>query len=115
MPASTGYGEPIQRLFKFKDGERIVAAASLDPRVVGQIGRTEGEVPPTHAVAVTTRRLQPALRPRAVRRAEHTQPVGGSRGSGEGAEVVGVSVVQGSEMLIAATARRARCSARSTR
>ena len=26
VPASTGYGEPIQKLFKFKDGERIVGA-----------------------------------------------------------------------------------------
>ena len=33
VPASTGYGEPIQRLFKFRDGERVVAAFSLDPRV----------------------------------------------------------------------------------
>ena len=30
VPASTGYGEPIQSLFKFKDGERVVAA--LEPR-----------------------------------------------------------------------------------
>src|SRR4051812_47855991 len=37
VPASTGYGEPIQRLFKLKDGERIVAALSLDPRVVGEV------------------------------------------------------------------------------
>ena len=37
VPASTGYGEPIQRLFKLKDGERIVAALSLDPRVAGEI------------------------------------------------------------------------------
>ena len=37
VPASTGYGEPIQRLFKFKDGERVVAALSLDPRVAGAI------------------------------------------------------------------------------
>ena len=29
---STGYGEPVQKLFKFADGERIVAALSLDPR-----------------------------------------------------------------------------------
>jgi DNA gyrase subunit A len=36
-PASTGYGEPVQSLFKFKDGERVVAAASLDPRVAGDI------------------------------------------------------------------------------
>src|SRR6185369_9374931 len=33
VPASTGYGEPIQKQFKLKDGERIVAAMSLDPRV----------------------------------------------------------------------------------
>src|SRR6516225_5339459 len=37
IPASTGYGEPIQRLFKLKDGERIVAAFSLDPRAAGEI------------------------------------------------------------------------------
>src|SRR5207249_4070537 len=37
VPASTGYGEPIQRLFKLKDGERIVSALGLDPRVAGAI------------------------------------------------------------------------------
>jgi DNA gyrase subunit A len=37
VPASTGYGEPIQRLFKLKDGEKIVAAMSLDARVAGEI------------------------------------------------------------------------------
>ena len=33
VPASTGYGEPVQKLFKFGDGERVVTALSLDPRV----------------------------------------------------------------------------------
>jgi DNA gyrase subunit A len=37
VPASTGYGEPIQRLFKLKDRERVVAALSLDPRAAGDI------------------------------------------------------------------------------
>ena len=37
VPASTGYGEPIQRLFKLKDGEKIVAAMSLDARAAGDI------------------------------------------------------------------------------
>lgn len=32
VPASTGHGEPIQKLFKLKDGETIVAALSFDPR-----------------------------------------------------------------------------------
>src|SRR6185369_9413766 len=30
VPASTGYGEPIQSLFKLKDGEKVVASLSLD-------------------------------------------------------------------------------------
>ena len=41
VPASTGYGEPIQKLFKLKDGEKIVAAFSLDPRAIGDIGKSE--------------------------------------------------------------------------
>ncbi|GJL54599.1 MAG: DNA topoisomerase (ATP-hydrolyzing) [Nitrospirales bacterium] len=32
-PARSGYGDPAQKLFKFKDGERIIAALSLDPRI----------------------------------------------------------------------------------
>jgi DNA gyrase subunit A len=33
VPASTGYGDPVQKLFKFDDGERIVGAVSLDKRL----------------------------------------------------------------------------------
>ena len=43
VPASTGYGEPIQRLFKLKDGERVVAAMSLDPRAAGDIAPRRSE------------------------------------------------------------------------
>ncbi|WP_454064128.1 DNA gyrase/topoisomerase IV subunit A [Candidatus Nitrospira salsa] len=32
-PARSGYGDPAQKLFKFKDGERIIGALSLDPRM----------------------------------------------------------------------------------
>ena len=35
VPATTGYGEPIQKLFKLKDGERVIAAVqSTDDRVL---------------------------------------------------------------------------------
>ena len=34
LPPTAGYGEPIQKHFNFKDGERVVGAASLDPRLV---------------------------------------------------------------------------------
>jgi DNA gyrase subunit A len=54
VPASTGYGEPMQKLFKLRDGERVIAAVSLDPRVAGESTRKEGEAPPVHAVAVTS-------------------------------------------------------------
>ncbi|HYS10114.1 MAG TPA: DNA gyrase C-terminal beta-propeller domain-containing protein, partial [Myxococcales bacterium] len=33
VPASTGYGDPVQKLFKFDDNERVVGALSLDKRV----------------------------------------------------------------------------------
>ncbi|HVZ88108.1 MAG TPA: DNA topoisomerase IV subunit A [Polyangia bacterium] len=29
VPASTGYGEPVQKLFNFRDGERVVGALSM--------------------------------------------------------------------------------------
>ncbi|MFI5181341.1 MAG: DNA topoisomerase (ATP-hydrolyzing) subunit A [Thermoanaerobaculia bacterium] len=38
IPPSTGYGEPVQKLFRFGDGERVVAALSLDPRVTAPKG-----------------------------------------------------------------------------
>jgi DNA gyrase subunit A len=34
VPASTGYGEPVQKLFNFKDGERVVGAMVLSERVL---------------------------------------------------------------------------------
>ena len=37
IPASTGFGDPIQKLFKLKDGEKIVAALSFDSRTIGDI------------------------------------------------------------------------------
>ena len=37
IPASTGFGEPVQKLFKLKDGEKIVSVLSFDPRVIGNI------------------------------------------------------------------------------
>jgi DNA gyrase subunit A len=36
VPASTGYGDPVQKFFKLGDGERMVAMLSFDPRVLGQ-------------------------------------------------------------------------------
>jgi DNA gyrase subunit A len=103
VPASTGYGEPIQKLFKFKDGERVIAALSLDPRVTPKIAVVkEGEAPPVHAIAVTSDgyslrfALDGFVEPstRAGRRYAK---------AGDGVEVVGVSKITGGEIVIAAT------------
>jgi len=56
VPASTGYGEPIQKLFKLKDNEIIINAFSLDPKVVGGSikPKKEGDEPDVHAIAATS-------------------------------------------------------------
>ena len=91
VPASTGYGEPIQKPVQVPDGERVVAAFSLDPRVTPGITPTkEGDVPRDPRGGRDQRRLQPAVRPRGVRRAEHAgrpplrAAVGGRRGRRRG-------------------------------
>ncbi len=103
IPASTGYGEPIQRFFKLKDGERVVAALSLDPRVAGAIEpKKEGAEPRVQGLAVASDgyslrfSLQPFAEPstRAGRRYAKAGPKG---------ELIGVARVSGDEIVIAAT------------
>jgi DNA gyrase subunit A len=103
VPASTGYGEPVQKLFKLRDGERVIAALSLDPRVIGTIAaRKEGAVPPVHALAVTSDGyslrfgLEPFVEPSTRAGRRYARPAGG-------AEVVGVVRITGDEVIIAAT------------
>jgi DNA gyrase subunit A len=103
LPASTGYGEPIQRFFKLRDGERIVAALSLDPRVSGVVApKREGDVPPVHGLAVTSDgyslrfSLEPFVEPSTRAGRRYARPA-------EGAEIVGVSAISGDETVIAVT------------
>ncbi len=66
IPLSTGYGDPVQKLFKMADGERIVGAMSFDPRILEVKEAKEGAEPePPFAVAVTRKGqvLQFSLRP----------------------------------------------------
>jgi DNA gyrase subunit A len=113
VPASTGYGEPVQSLFKFKDNERVVAAFSLDPRAIGDIGRASSDddpppadaevpVPPVHGLAVTSDGY--SLRFSLANVAEPSTRAGRRYARpADGAEVVGVSVVTGDETVIAVT------------
>ena len=57
VPATTGYGEPVQRHFQFADGERVVGMQSFDPRnLLAPLpeGDEEGEEPAhPHGVALS--------------------------------------------------------------
>lgn len=58
IPASAGYGDPVQKLFKLADGERMTTVQSFDPRVLDVPAPEPGEEPvEPFAVAVTARGL----------------------------------------------------------
>ena len=106
IPASTGYGDPLQKLFKFDDGERVVGALSFDPRFQ-EFGEEEefyedGSPVEPYALAVTRQGF--ALR---FPLFGHKEP---SNRNGrkfsrlkEGDEVVTVFATQGFEYVVAAT------------
>jgi DNA gyrase subunit A len=57
VPQSTGYGDPIQKMFKFGDGEQVIGACSFDPRIIDMPDEEyvldDGSPAPPYAVAVT--------------------------------------------------------------
>jgi len=109
VPASTGYGEPIQKQFKLKDGEKIVGAMTLDPRVVGVItprnagASAPADAAPVHAVAVSADgyalrfNLDGFVEPSTRAGRRYARP-------SKDSEIVGVARLAGGEILIAATA-----------
>lgn len=107
VPASTGFGEPIQKLFKMKDGEKIIAAMSFDPRVVnGSIyedPKHPDYYPEVHALAATSNGF--ALRFGLFPFAE-TSTRSGRRYArvAAGAEIVDVVAIHGSEVILAVSA-----------
>jgi DNA gyrase subunit A len=114
VPASTGHGEPIQRLFKLRDGERVIAAISLDSRVISEIAAQKiGTEPTNHAIAVSTDgyalrfSLEPFAEPSTRGGRRFARPA-------QGTEIVGVATIQRGAVIIAATrqARATLCNAR---
>jgi DNA gyrase subunit A len=92
VPPSAGYGDPVQKLFKFRDGERVVSALSLDPR----LGRVE------NLVAVTRRGmgLRFALDPH---RELSTRAGRKFAKTGEGDEIVAVAPAEEADFVCVAT------------
>jgi DNA gyrase subunit A len=62
VPATTGYGVPVQTLFKLDDGERIVAMMGFDPRFFEVPPATEGATEPEEPYAVAVSRQGNTLR-----------------------------------------------------
>jgi len=104
IPPSRGFGDPIQRLCRFRDGERIIAAVSLDARITPAIAapKGNGDEPPRHAVAVNTSGygLRFSLEPFAEVSTKAGRKFARVR---EGEEIAGVEVIDGSEILCCAT------------
>lgn len=101
-PSPRGFGDPIQRFFRFKDGERVVAAFSLDSRAIGDVGsEKESEyIPEVHGLAVASSGygLRFALHPFA----EASTKVGRRFARVKaGEEIVGVKLIGGEEVVIA--------------
>ncbi len=108
IPATTGYGEPIQKLFKMKDGEHVIAMYSLDPRSSGEIAEDPSNpeyAPPTHAIAASSNGyalrfgLHTFVEPSTRAGRKYARPAKGSR-------MVRVEKIHGDETIIAASRQR---------
>jgi DNA gyrase subunit A len=110
IPATTGYGEPIQKLFKLKDGERIVAAVSLDERILPPKSTAVDEkkpdaAPKLHGIAVTTDGYSLRFGLDNFREVSTKAGRRFARPAGD-AEVTAAAVVGGTETVIAASQNR---------
>lgn len=106
IPQSTGFGEPIQKLFKMKDGDRIVAAISFDERMISDYAEPPADsdyCAEAHGFAATSAGF--ALRFGLESFAEPSTRSGRKYARvAAGSEVVGVEVVSGTEVILAVTA-----------
>jgi DNA gyrase subunit A len=110
IPATTGYGEPIQKLFKLKDGEKIIAAISMDDRILTAKATAVDEkrpdaAPKVHGLAVSSdgyaiRFGLDMYREVSTRSGRRFARVA------EGAEMAFAGIVTGKETIIAASRER---------
>ncbi|MEM7575991.1 MAG: DNA topoisomerase (ATP-hydrolyzing) [Planctomycetota bacterium] len=105
VPASTGYGEPIHKLFKLKDGERIVAVMSFDKRIIPASDLAEDPkkpelCPTTHGFAASSDGY--ALRFGLASFVEVSTRAGRKFGRpSKGQSIVGFTPVHGAEKILA--------------
>jgi DNA gyrase subunit A len=110
IPATTGYGEPIQKLFKLKDGEKIVAAVSLDDRLLPLKSTAVDEkkpdvAPKMHLLAITSDGYSLRLGVDAYREVSTKSGRRYARPA-EGSTVIFAGIITGEETIIAASQQR---------
>ncbi len=110
IPATTGYGEPIQKLFKLKDGEKIVAAIAMDERVLplkatAIDAKRPDAAPKTHGLAVTSDGYSLRFGLDGFREVSTRSGRRFARPA-EGADVTLAAVISGAETVIAASQNR---------
>lgn len=107
IPATTGYGSPVQSFFKMKDGERIVAMMGMDPRFLDVPEASEDAEEPEEPYCVAVLRGGNALR---FSLRSHRDPSTRSGRKfarpGKGDEVVHVDLVESGDHLACATRDR---------
>ena len=108
IPASTGHGEPIQKLYKLKDGEKIIAVMSFDPRTleaaIDEDPKDANACPLLHGFAATSDGY--ALRFGLGKFVEPSSRAGRRYARPEkGQTVVDMVPVHGSEIILAISAR----------
>ena len=62
IPATTGHGSPMATIFKLSDGERIIFAVGMDPRMLDVPPATEGATEPEAPFVVAVTKQGMALR-----------------------------------------------------
>lgn len=99
VPPTGGYGDPVQKFFKFSNGERVVSAFSLDRRVTPPDWEVaEDEIPPPYLLT-TTAGGQVFRFPLAGHREPSTRNGRRYVRLQKGDEVVDVSITEGSEIV----------------
>ncbi|MCC7203661.1 MAG: DNA topoisomerase IV subunit A, partial [Phycisphaeraceae bacterium] len=108
IPATTGHGEPVQKFFKLRDGEKIVAALSLDERAIGTLTSKDPANPaPTHGFAATSDgyglrfNLDAFVEPSTRAGRRFARPA-------EAVEVLGVELIRSGKEIVIAVSQQAR-------
>jgi len=110
IPATTGCGEPIQKFFKLKDGEKVITAISLDDRVLpAKLTKIDEKkpdaAPKLHGLAITSDGYSLRFGLDAYREVSTKSGRRYARPS-EGASVTFASIISGDEIIIAASQQR---------